>query len=216
MSARILDPLLNVETIAAGLMGLMVLGGLYELRALGPWPPLMALVSSSAEAARWIVASVPADAYGVYITMNPLAPGATAPARDVSTLCRRWVLVDIDPVRPAGVSATEAEMQAALMLGNHVAATLGARGWPQPRIVASGNGCHLLYPVELPNDEDSTALVRSVLSALATEFDTRALTVDTSVSNPSRIVRAPGTVARKGLHTAERPHRIATLFQEAA
>ena len=63
------------------------------------------------------------DAAGVYITLNPCAPallsrranrvdraasskghGNSTTDRDI--VCRRWLPIDCDPVRPAGVSAT--------------------------------------------------------------------------------------------------------------
>jgi len=208
---------LDYGTVLAGLVGLMITGCLYELRMLGPWPPITVMVSSAQQAAAWIVSNLRPDAFGVYITMNPVASGTTGSARDdsIERLC--WLLVDVDPVRPGKVCATDGEMQAAIAKGLEIAQALGQRGWPaQPRVVLSGSGCHLFYRLpDLPNDEPSRQLLKATLRALAVEFDTPAVKVDPSVFNPSRIVRVPGTVNRKGEHTAERPHRIATLWMEA-
>ena len=62
----------------------------------------------------------------------------------------------------------------------------------------SGNGYWLLYPVELPNDADAKRLVDGVLAHLAARFDTPAVSIDTSVSNASRIVALIGTLKVKG------------------
>ena len=46
----------------------------------------------------------------------------------------------------------------------------------------SGNGAHLLYRVDLANDEAATALVRDMLAALASRFDRPAVNVDRAFS----------------------------------
>src|ERR1019366_5922061 len=52
--------------------------------------------------------------------------------------------------------------------------------------------------------------------ALAARFDTTDCKVDTSVYNPSRISKLPGTMACKGENTAERPHRMARVIETPA
>lgn len=79
-------------------------------------------------------------------------------------------------------------------------------------VVDSGNGYHLLYRIDLPNDEESAALLRSCLEALAARFDTPAVKIDKSVYNASRIIKAYGSLAAKGDNTAERPHRTARVL----
>lgn len=168
---------------------------------------------------------------GVYYTLNPLraerlvheAPrvrrrGEGELARDADVLARRWVLVDVDPVRPAGLSATDAEKAAARDVAGRVRAYLTAEGWPAPVVADSGNGYHLLYrlaedlPVETlplpPGDR-----IRSLLRHLAERFDTAEATIDTSVYNPARIVKLPGTLACKGENLPDRPHRRAKVLE---
>jgi hypothetical protein len=52
-----------------------------------------------------------------------------------------------------------------------------------------------------------------VLLALAQRFDTDAVKIDRAVFNASRICKVPGTVARKGDNTKDRPHRRARLLE---
>jgi hypothetical protein len=52
-----------------------------------------------------------------------------------------------------------------------------------------------------------------MLDALAESFDTGQVHIDTSVHNPSRISKLYGTLARKGDHTAERPHRVTRILE---
>ena len=156
-------------------------------------------------------------AEGVYWTLNPvhanlyLAPvGQGATAGDI--LARRWLLVDCDPARPADVSASEAEKAASLEAARAIRDFLRSEAWPEPVLADSGNGYHLLYRVDLPNDDPSKALVRSCLKALAARFDSPAVKVDTAVHDAPRICKLYGTLARKGEHSTDRPHRYSRVL----
>jgi hypothetical protein len=165
----------------------------------------------------------------IYVTMNPVAPALLARSvnhikararettQDKDIVCRRWLLVDVDPARPSGVSSTDAELAAAAERARAVAAQLAESGWPAPVTVMSGNGYHLLYRIELPADDQG--LVKRVLAALADRFDDAAVTIDRSVHNAARIVKVVGTVSRKGDDLRgvpgldDRPHRRAELIE---
>ena len=131
---------------------------------------------------------------------------------DANIVERRWLPVDIDPVRPADVSSSEAERQGALDVARAVCGYLNVLGLAGPVTAMSGNGYWLLYPVELPNDEASTALVVGVLGHLAERFNTPAVSIDTTVSNASRIATLVGTLKVKGDATGDRPHRRSSLL----
>jgi hypothetical protein len=154
----------------------------------------------------------------VYFTLNPLdpavlarccnhlgLPGNTEGARDKDVLCRRWLLIDLDPDRVAGVSATDDEKGAAYAKAVQVRDFLHSQGWPAPVLADSGNGYHLLYRIDLPAADGG--LVQRVLAALAGRFDEAAVKVDGKVFNPARICKLYGTLARKGEDMADRPHR---------
>ena len=164
---------------------------------------------------------------GIYLTPNPVLPDLLArranrikgplAKKDSSTsdgdiLGRRWFLIDIDPARPSGVSSSEEEHQAALERAAGIAAALGEMGWPAPVAGDSGNGAHLLYRVDLPNDEKVTAVIKAALVALDGLFSDAKASVDTAVFNASRIWKVYGTVARKGDSTKSRPHRRSRLL----
>jgi len=142
----------------------------------------------------------------IYFSLNPIGPGADR-AKATTVVARRWLLVDIDPIRSGGVGATEAEKSAAALVVDAILAGQGAEGWPAPVVADSGNGWHLLYRIDLPNDKLSHQLVKKCLAALAGRYDTRAARVDTAVHDAPRICKLPGTWSRKGPDTAERPHR---------
>ena len=87
---------------------------------------------------------------------------------------------------------------------------LNEQGWPAPIIGDSGNGSHLDFLIDLPADDGG--LVHRVLKVLASMFDDEAVSIDTKVGNASRICKLYGTLAAKGAHTIDRPHRVSKLI----
>jgi hypothetical protein len=164
------------------------------------------------------------DAEGVYFTLNPLHFDLLARrcnrvdvalegenAQDVDVTHRRWLLVDADSKRRAGISSTEAEKAAALDVVRRVLGYLQSLGWPEPILADSGNGYDLLYRIDLPADDGG--LVRRVLTALGYRFSTAEVDIDQKVFNPARIVKFYGTLSRKGDSTADRPHRWSQILE---
>ncbi len=115
-------------------------------------------------------------------------------------------------MRPSGVSSTDAEHDLALATADRIVAWLSEQGFPAPVRADSGNGAHLLYRVDLPNDEVATGLVKGCLATLDVLFSNEKVTVDTANHNAARIWKLYGTVSRKGDNTAERPHRRSRLL----
>lgn len=166
-------------------------------------------------------ASLNGAAAGIYVTLdridprllsrsdNRLTPYPKATTSDEQVERRLWLKVDLDPVRPSGISASDAEKAAAEALARRVRDDLAGAGWPTPILSDSGNGWHLLYRIDLPNDDPSKLLVEGVLRALAARYDSPTVKVDTTTGNAARIWKLPGTLTRKGDHTPDRPHRYA-------
>jgi hypothetical protein len=162
---------------------------------------------------------------GVYVTLNPVRPDLLARAvnrvvsyaknttSDADILLRRWLAVDFDAVRAAGISSTDAEHNAALDCSRRCADWLFAKGWPAPVYADSGNGGHLLYRLDIPNDAAGTELVRHCLQALGFLFSDDQVNVDLGTYNASRIWKVYGTLAGKGDSTSDRPHRLAQLLE---
>lgn len=159
----------------------------------------------------------------VYVTLNPIDPQllgrycnrveayAQATATDANVTRRRWLLIDLDPVRPKDTSATDAQVELARAKACNASLFLKAEGWPDPIEAESGNGVHLLYPLDLPNDAESRDLVKGALAGLAARVDDDAVKVDQSVYNAGRIVKLYGTVANKGDHTESAPWRVSRI-----
>ena len=203
-------------------------GGVVEVRAIGRDGRISSGYFNTIERCADAVDALDSagDQAGIYFTMNPVAPSLfarrgdrverlsakAATTADGDIRRRRWMLVDLDPVKPSGISSTDAEKAGAFALADRIAGALDASGWPAPIRADSGNGAHLLYRVDLPNDAASTALVKGVLAALSARFSDGAVSVDTTTFNAARICRLYGTVARKGDSTGDRPHRRSKLI----
>ena len=168
-------------------------------------------------------------AAGVFTTLNPCVSALLARSanrlterpkhttQDADISCRRWLYIDVDPHRPAGISANQAERQAALELAREIEEALLRRGWSYPLLVDSGNGAHLLYRVDLPNSDEATSLLKRFYSGLQTLIgDHGGAHIDAVVYNPARIVRIGGTTNRKGDNTSDRPHRRCKYQQPSA
>ncbi|TWT73305.1 AAA family ATPase [Allorhodopirellula solitaria] len=162
---------------------------------------------------------------GIYCTMNPvdgsllgrscnaITHDAKSTTTDADIVERRWILVDIDPKRPTGTSASADENKAAIMAAAGIRHWLAGRGWPEPLRCMSGNGAYLIYRVSLPNDKQAKELAASFLKVIGDRFNSERVDIDHSVYNAGRILKVCGTVARKGSDLRgvdgieDRPHR---------
>ncbi len=162
---------------------------------------------------------------GIYITLNPvdsnllarsanrLTQYAKHTTSDSDILGRSWLPIDLDPVRPAGISSTDEEHGLALARAEQISAFLKEQGWPDPVFGDSGNGAHLLYAIDLPDDECSKEVVNKCLETLDWLFSDDAVKVDRTTGNAARIWKVYGTLACKGDNLPERPHRVAQLLR---
>lgn len=166
-----------------------------------------------------------AKAPGIYFVLNPVAPDLLARANnrliaagqktkttsDHNVAVLRWLYIDIDPVRPAGISASDSELALAIELRDKIQKHLvEERGLPERSTVRalSGNGAHLLVRLaDLPPDDNNKQFLRLLLQSLDTRFSTDQVEVDVKTYNPARICKLYGTTARKGDNMPERPHR---------
>ena len=172
-----------------------------------------------------ISAAIKANKAGVnvYVTLNPidsqllgrfhnrLQEYARATATDNDVIRRSWLLIDIDPARPTDTAATDEQLQLAKAQALNVYKFLQKAGWPRPVCGESGNGVHLLYPVDLSNDNETTDLIKSILNTLADRFDTEAVKIDRAVFNAARITKLYGTVSTKGDHNEQTPWRLSRI-----
>jgi hypothetical protein len=170
------------------------------------------------DAANWV------DGVSAYISINPLKKdlmarknsngigkmergGGTA-KEDVAVI--RMLLIDIDPVRPSGISSTKDEYHAALDRRDQILAEVP--GLRQSSLWGtSGNGGLIL--VKLPDLEPSPENLKKTSAfgkSISSKFTDKTVRVE-GISNPAGHVALCGTYKSKGTHTAERPWRLARL-----
>jgi hypothetical protein len=170
------------------------------------------------------IAALQEQYVGIYYTPNPvnpdlaarsynrISPWAKLTTMDPYILKRRWLLIDVDPERPTGISSTNEEQAAAFKVAHTIANMLEFQyGWPRPFINASGNGAHVLYEIDEPNSEEVRDAIQAFLKMLDGRFASDGCRIDTTMFNASRIIRVPGTWARKGDNVPVRPHRKAYI-----
>jgi len=153
--------------------------------------------------------------YNLYSTLNPLKDGMGqfSAAKDNDVICRRRLLIDIDRDTGKEYPATDAEILAAKLLGDQISDHLGSLGWPKPIRVMSGNGHHLIFPLDdLPTSKEITSSIKQLLHSLKAKFSSNGLSVDTTVSNASRVTKIPGTLARRGTEITNHPYRVARIY----
>lgn len=161
---------------------------------------------------------------GVYYVLNQLDPALLGRAcnrlreraehttADNNILRRRWLPIDLDPVRPAGISSSQEEHDAAIERARIIACDMSAN-WGRPIIADSGNGAHLLYRIDLENNQESLKLVCDALKQLDRRYSDHVVKIDVSCANAARIWKAYGTVARKGDSISGRPHRLSRILE---
>lgn len=165
-------PVPNIESV---LHVLPDPGQVIEIRALADTCTHSGYFTDTAALARVVeVLDTDPAVHGIYVTLNEVNPAllarranrikmhlsrSDATTSDADITRRRWLPIDIDPVRPGGVSSTDIEHERALGKAKEIAAWLTDLGFPEPGRGDSGNGAHLLYRIDLPNDEIGRAHV---------------------------------------------------------
>jgi hypothetical protein len=222
----------STELVLNSLRTLCLPGHVYELRCLaytlnGKWPQTVSGYYDDLGIMARDAAAYDGHCKGVYLTLNPAAADLKARSynhvregvkddettKDKHVVRRAWLPIDFDPERVSGVSSTDREHDAALARAQECRDWLRGQGFPESVLADSGNGGHLLYRIDLPNDDDATRLLADFLKAVDATFSDAHIKVDTTIFNASRIWKLYGTVARKGDDIPERPHRRSAILE---
>lgn len=126
---------------------------------------------------------------------------------------RYWIMIDLDPKRPAGTSSSNDEYEKAHMKAVEVYRYLMDMGFYEPVVCSSGNGWHLLLPCKIGISTETNDVVNKFLKVLSMLFSDDSIDIDVKVGNPARICKLYGTMAKKGTNIPERPHRMARIVK---
>ena len=199
--------------------------GVHEVMTLGPekserGKPLSRLgYFDNLEAALSAVERV-GNFKGAYIGVNPIVLDSgeinseslriqsnRAKAGDV--LHRVRLFLDFDPERDPGTNSTDEEKAGAYAQALEAREYLRGFGWPDPMLCDSGNGWHLLYRIQLPNDAESKNLIGDILGHLKSRYPM----IDTTAGDANRFCKLYGTMTRKGPDSPDRPWRRAAVIE---
>lgn len=136
-----------------------------------------------------------------------------ATTTDTDIVRRRMILLDLDPVRAAGISSSDEEFEKSHLKAVDIYRYLRNEGFSEPIITKSGNGWHVYVLCDMPNDEAHNELVKNFLKSLSNMFSDEAIGVDEKVFNPARLDKLTGTWAKKGADSSERPWRMARIVK---
>lgn len=171
-------------------------------------------------------AKLDGHAPAIYFTLNKCDPlifarspnkmsggrGKVVTTGDSDIIRRRWFPIDADAIKPTGVSSPDGLHEAALAVADDIEEWLAYQGWPKPVKGDSGNGGHLCYRLDFPNEKEITDAIQAATAVLTKKFSTFQVSVDKAVFNASRIWKLYGTMAGKGANIPGQPHRRATLL----
>jgi hypothetical protein len=199
------------EAILAGVTQLWHPGGIAEMRCVksGRNPTLSAYYNDPLLLAKSAYA-IDRSGRTPYITLNRVksaawarspnlvTEGAEKTTADIDIERRTKLFIDLDPRRPSGISASDAEHEATLTRAYAIREYFRERGWPDPFLNDSGNGHYVIYRTDEPNDSVTKALFQAVNKALGLKFSDEMIEVDQGVFNAARIAKIPGVMSDKG------------------
>ena len=210
-----------MEGILSSLLLLHDPEDIIEIRSIDPKPTISGLFKANSDNIEKQLARYKGRTF--YQTMNCIDPGCYSRAQrevlmpnprettaDRDIIGYNWILIDADPVRPSGVSATDNEKELARKTARAVYLHLKKLGFNEPIAADSGNGFHLLYRIKAEIASKDT--IAQFLKVLDLWFSSEAVQIDTAVYNPARITKLYGTIARKGANSPERPHRESKIL----
>src|SRR5271155_821582 len=143
----------------------------------------------------------------VYFCLNPttlpelpMTDGAQG-TREGDVKERRHFLLDFDPIRPYKI-ATDEEFAAAKLQAELARAIIQAHmGGLSPIMASSGNGVHLLVPINMPNTPEVKERIKAYQKVIAKHFSTDKVVCE-CFPDAARITRAYGTFNKKAPETA--------------
>lgn len=164
----------------------------------------------------------------VYITLNQIhegcycrkqrdhfieSKGKSAPSTSENdVIAFRWFLVDLDPVRPSGISSSDAELSHSKQIALKVIEFMKGIGFENPIVALSGNGVHLLYRINEAATDDNKQMLAECLKAVNAECSDDVIKIDSVNFKKAQVCKLYGTLAQKGTNTPERPFRMSRII----
>lgn len=137
---------------------------------------------------------------------------AKVSTNDNDIVSRRFVMIDCDPIRKSSVNSSEFEFNCAMQKARDIFRFLRDNGFEDAIVCHSGNGAHLQLAVDLPNDEETTNILKRFYQYLGQKFTDENVDIDQKVFNLGRLCKTYSTVAKKGANLPDRPWRQSKIL----
>lgn len=131
---------------------------------------------------------------------------------DNDIISRRFVMIDCDPIRKSSVNSNEFEFNCAMQKARDIFRFLRENGLQDAIVCHSGNGAHLQLLVDLPNDDETTEILKRFYKYLGQRFTDEHVDIDQKVFNLARLCKVYSTVAKKGANITDRPWRQSKII----
>ena len=131
---------------------------------------------------------------------------------DNDIISRCFVMIDCDPIRKSSVNSSEFEFNCAMQKARDIFRFLRDNGFEDAIVCHSGNGAHLQLAVDLPNDEETTNILKRFYQYLGQKFTDKNVDIDQKVFNLGRLCKTYSTVAKKGANLPDRPWRQSKIL----
>jgi hypothetical protein len=147
-----------------------------------------------------------------------LNSGRSGTNKDITAI--RFLYLDIDPVRPSKVNATDREKQLCLEYVIEIQKKFqNGGGYHSPILTSSGNGNWILAPIREiiitdANRSEISKKLKSWGTSLAEKFSGDNIKIDCNTFDLRRITKIPGTRIYNYPDTSDRPQRIAEILSD--
>lgn len=131
---------------------------------------------------------------------------------DNDIISRRFVMIDCDPIRKSSVNSNEFEFNCAMQKARDIFRFLRENGFQDAVVCHSGNGAHLQLLVDLPNDDETTEILKRFYKYLGQRFTDEHVDIDQKVFNLARLCKTYSTYAKKGANLPDRPWRQSKII----
>ncbi len=131
---------------------------------------------------------------------------------DNDIISRRFVMIDCDPIRKSSVNSNEFEFNCAMQKARDIFRFLRENGFQDAIVCHSGNGAHLQLLVDLPNDDETTEILKRFYKYLGQRFTDEHVDIDQKVFNLARLCKTYSTYAKKGANLPDRPWRQSKII----
>ena len=127
--------------------------------------------------------------------------------KDDEIVRRKFLLLDFDPIRRSQTNSSSEQFELAHKKAQDVFRFLREKGWSEPIICVSGNGWHILVPVDLPCNKETDKIIKDFYTYMGSVFTDDKVEFDEKVFTNARLTKLYSTWAKKGANVPSNPWR---------